>query len=86
MAVADKAQAALGLTAGTRLTEVVVGRMLVYIPREIPVKRALELEFEQVLAAFRRQPDERAITADDTIADIERHKDERFRAFNPGVG
>lgn len=85
IAVSDEAQAKLGLAAGTRLTEVIVDGMLVYVPPEIAVERALELNFERAIAAFQRQLDERGITAEDIIADMERHKDETFRAFYPDV-
>ena len=38
---------------------------------------------ERTLGAFRRQLDERGITADDIIGEIERHQDDTFRAFYP---
>ena len=81
--ISDEAQAELGLTAGTRLTEMVVNGMLVYVPPEIPLERARELELEQALVAFRRQLDERGITAEDIIAEIERNKDATFAALYP---
>lgn len=83
IAISDEAQAELSLVPGTRLREVVVGGMLVYVPPEVDVERAYELDLERAVEAFQRQLAERGITADDLIADIERHKDETFRAFYP---
>ena len=85
IAVSEEAQAELGLTPGSHLTELVVDGMLIYVPPAIALERALELDFERALRAFQRQMDERGITADDIIADIERHKEETFRTFYPDV-
>jgi hypothetical protein len=85
IAVSDEARAELGLGAGTRLTELVVDGMLVHVPPEVALERALELDLERALAAFHRQLNERGITADDIIAEIERSKDATFVALYPDL-
>ena len=83
--VSDEARTALGLAPGTRLTELVIDGMLVFVPPEVDVERAYELDLERALHAFRRQLDERGITADDIIAAIERNKEETFAALYPDL-
>jgi hypothetical protein len=85
IAVSDEAQAELGLVAGAPLTELVVDGMLVYVPTELAVERALDLDFERALDAFQREMAEHGISADDIVVDLEQHKDEIFRDFYPDV-
>lgn len=83
IAVSDEAKAELGLVPGTRLTELVVDGMLIYIPPQAALERARELDLERASAAFRRQLDERGISADDINAEIERSREATFAALYP---
>lgn len=67
IAVSDEAQAALGLVGGTRLMEMVVDGMLLYVPVSEEIIEAFD-DFERLAA-------EQGVTADDLIADIERERE-----------
>ena len=78
ISISGEARAELGLVAGTRLMELVVDGMLLYVPVGAEIMDAFD-DLERLAA-------ERNVTAEDLIADLERDRERETRAETAARG